>query len=481
MTTPASRPLTRKKARKLAIIHVREMETNLNHISSKTLIFLYLKRERIEAPKTADDESYALRLLCVDWWARKLLTRDRRDREAAQILKGNVAKGREIFCSDDTIKEVKERWSATIENMRHKMIVSDCGDELDMITVMKSSLANPENLRVELMVRMAGFERYADECGDIGMFYTVTCPSKFHRFSGKGTLKNRKYSGASPQAAQRYLTKIWSQIRAELARWNVNLYGFRVAEPHADGTPHWHLLLFMKPDMEYLVTECIQEYALNEDSNEKGAAENRFQSTRIVKEIMTKDGIKKVSATGYIAKYISKNIGFDVGIDSEDATQSTEQTGDRVRAWASTWGIRQFQQIGGVSVTIWRELRRLKHTEIEDETIRQARDCCIASDWAGFLTIMGGNDIKRLEREIQLLKKIAVNEITGEVQLNKYQEIVWKIIGISTHANDVITHLKKWKIIDKSQLECASEIAHFFGTGSREAPSLRPFGALGVL
>ncbi|MGZ4956848.1 MAG: replication endonuclease [Methylobacter sp.] len=475
--------MTRKKARELAIFHIQQIKETcvFSETFSRTLIHFYLHQQRIAPPKAASDESNALRLLCVDWWMRKLLARDRRDREAAQIMKGIVAKGRQIYCSDESLADVKGRWATTMEKMENKLMLSDSGDELDMIEILKSSLANPENRRAELMVRMAGFEQYADDHGHIGMFYTITCPSKYHRFAGKNLQANPNYNGATPKEAQQYLVGVWSKIRAELERWGVKPYGFRVAEPHHDGCPHWHMLLFMPRDYEYLVTETIQEYALEEDGDETGAQEARFTAKRIVKEIITKDGVKKVSATGYIAKYIAKNIGFDIGMDSEDGSLTTDKVSDRVRAWSSTWGIRQFQQVGGAPVSVWRELRRLKDKEIEHDVIRQARDCCIANDWAGFLVVMGGTEVKRIERELQLLKKTVINEVTGEVVLNRYQEIVSKIIGLSSHAIEVITRIKKWTVVDKSYVSTTREIAHFFGDMNARSELFRPFGALGVL
>ncbi len=45
----------------------------------------------------------------------------------------------------------------------------------------------------------------------------------------------------------------------------IHVYGFRVAEPQHDGTPHWHLLLFMPPKDVKQVGSIIRDYAMRED------------------------------------------------------------------------------------------------------------------------------------------------------------------------------------------------------------------------
>ena len=43
-----------------------------------------------------------------------------------------------------------------------------------------SSIANPAIRRMELMNTLAGIETYAARCNHIGLFVTLTAPTRFH-------------------------------------------------------------------------------------------------------------------------------------------------------------------------------------------------------------------------------------------------------------------------------------------------------------
>ena len=79
------------------------------------------------------------------------------------------------------------------------------------------------------------------------LFITVTCPSRMHPWLLRSCKRNSKFDGTLPSQAQQHFCKTWSRICAQLKRDGINIYGFRVAEPHHDGTPHWHLLVFLPP------------------------------------------------------------------------------------------------------------------------------------------------------------------------------------------------------------------------------------------
>ncbi|MGG9011272.1 replication endonuclease, partial [Escherichia coli] len=76
----------------------------------------------------------------------------------------------------------------------------------------------------------------------------------------------------NPKDAQRYLCHIWSLMRTASKDNDLQVYGLRVVEPHPDGTPHWHMMLFCNPRRRNQIIEIMRRYALKEDGNERGAA-----------------------------------------------------------------------------------------------------------------------------------------------------------------------------------------------------------------
>lgn len=289
------------------------------------------------------------------------------------------------------------------------------------------------------MVRARGFEDLAKELGHEATFLTITCPSKYHRSYSTSGHENPKWGGFTPIEGQNYLNKLWQLIRSKLNRLGIRLYGFRVAEPQHDGTPHWHLLLFVEPDHYQSMIEVMREYAMKEDGEEKGAEEHRFTEVKI--------DPSKGSATGYIAKYISKNID---GSDLEDGFYGEDplDAACRVDAWAACWGIRQFQQLGGCSVTVWRELRRLKTVQGLENVAKEIIEAADSGNWKVFTQKMGGVFAMRKEQVFKPYYELSVDNDTGAVKTSQYcdNELVRALKGVATAGRELITRIYQWCI-----------------------------------
>ncbi|HBX9304248.1 TPA: replication endonuclease [Klebsiella pneumoniae] len=382
------------------------------------------------------------RLQKEKWWLGKLRKIHDRWREHLMIATSYVSKVASPYCSEPCLREWVAQKKANFEYLQAMELEDqDTGERTSLLDKVMGSVSNPKIARHELMVRMRGFEDMANEMGLVGMFYTLTAPSRYHATHVHSGKRNDKYCNASPRKTQKYLCNVWSRVRAKWGREGIRTFGFRVAEPHHDGTPHWHLLLFLRPEEVELATDIFHEYALQEDGNERGAAEYRFTAKLIDEEFG--------SATGYIAKYISKNIdgyGMDGEFDHESG-KPVKEMAKRVRAWASRWSIRQFQQIGGAPVSTWRELRRLGSRELvlhpELEAARAAAD---APDWPGYINAQGGPFVTRDCLRVRLHYEYTENG-------NDYGDTVAKITGVYcpfTISEAVIyTRTNDYKIVPK--------------------------------
>ncbi len=261
-----------------------------------------------------------------------------------------------MYASDETVKRRQQQKRKNAKLMENLEAVHDLtGEVCTLAELAATNTSNPAIRRTELMTRVRGLEEFSGQLGFVGLFLTLTTPSRMHaRHSGDGSA-NLKYDDTSPNKAHRYLCKkVWAPVMAKLQREGVDYFGIRVVEPHHDGTPHWHMLVFVKPEHQDNLTAILRDYTLRDSPDEPGAQERRLT----VKAIDPAKG----SATGYVAKYISKNIdGHAVGDDYEaDTPTDSRATAERVEAWASLWRIRQFQFFGAPPVTPYRELRRLQ-------------------------------------------------------------------------------------------------------------------------
>ncbi len=392
-----------------------------------------------------------VRMLDAAWWTRKINKAWDLYTEHAAILMGKVRRGVSPYISNKNLTIYRQRKAAARRWMQQMMVVNhDHQIEISLEEAISKSVSNPQLRRHELMVRMRGFEDAAAELGHTGLFITWTAPSQYHSWrqaaNGK-VVENDKYNGATPQQTQKYLSGLWTKCRSALARAEVPLFGFRVAEPHHDGTPHWHMLVFVHPDKLPHAISIMQRYALSDDKAELIRTKTRFMKTcppftditpRFDWKVMDP---KEGGATGYIAKYIAKNLdGHAVGDDFEAETPA-EEGAVAAGAWSCWHGIRQFQQIGGPSVSVWRECRRLKDPQgpSRDRLLEDIRRSADAANWRAYVDLMGGPVLPRADRPVKLLNII-------KDAASKYGEDVKKVMGVLGLLEQRVSRLDGWVI-----------------------------------
>ncbi len=381
------------------------------------------------------DDAILKRLSDRAFWLRRIRAKSNETIAEVERLLHLVSARRGLYCGDKTMARYEESQVKSEEFLNRSMLVSEDGEHVSLAEISKHNITNPDILFAEWMVRVRGFEQVAEQYNHVAVMATISTPSRMHPIMKASGKANPKFDGTSPKQAHDYLNHVWQLIRAKLSRSHIAPYGMRVAEPNHDGTPHWHILLFVSPEQLKPLKKVIKHYALKDSAHEKGANQYRVNFVDI--------DPKKGSAAGYLAKYIAKNITGIKGANVCDAGGG--MAARRTRAWASAYGIRKFAQIGGPSVTVWRELRRLPEP-VQDEQLEALRQAADSSNWAAFCLLMGGVG-QMAEYQVKPLYSNSDSDVAEHElkNLNHYGEPRRpRVIGLKSSRYEVLTRVKRW-------------------------------------
>lgn len=405
------------------------------------------------------------RAISQHWWRRVLRRKVARVVEFGAVKLGVVNSRDGGYCSDSALARRAAQQKRNAAMLAKRLMRNEAGQIYKLSELAALGTSNQKVRGDELMCRIRGCEDYAVQAGHVGNFWTLTAPSCFHAMTvgregkrGKPR-KNPRYDGVStPRDAQQWLAGRWALVRAKLARLGLKWYGFRVAEPHHDGTPHWHALIWTQtPQDAAKFEEVVRAYWLDFDREDLTAWEKSAAEKHRLKCVEMEAG----GAAGYMAKYVAKSIGHhDIGehLDDVDGFTAAIEAGNvkgwqRVDAWAATWGIRQFQAQGQPPVAAWRELRRVSADQIDGLRVEtgdritariavavhttgiKGEPGYMRACFARFATHMGGMCLPRADYQLQPAKRIT------EV-VNGYGETIEqkKVVGL------VVRSTGKWLI-----------------------------------
>ncbi|EAU4782436.1 replication endonuclease [Salmonella enterica] len=388
------------------------------------------------------------RMISVRFWSRHFRTFTRRWREHLYIVVGDVCRQRSVICSPQWV----QHWLASRKRGREIMAETDLEDEetgetLPLLSAVDASVSNNEKRRAEMLTRVKGLEELAaldhmsQDSDYVALFFTWTAPQQYHAWLETGR-RNRKWNGASPRETQRYFTRTFKNFSTALTRRDIHIFGMHVTESHHDGTPHWHGILFVRREQEATLRDVFEGYANAENCSAHRPGKPPEQSQLMIKPVDKQMG----SLTAYITKHICRNLeGCAPGGRDKETGRPWTELARHSAAWASLWGIKQFQFTGGPPVSVWRELRKLsdqKQADSVSPVFGELHHAAGAGDWAEYTRLQGGLPVARKNLTMRTWYQAA----SEPDECGQYTAIIKGVYLPGTGKAPVATRTRKWKV-----------------------------------
>lgn len=323
------------------------------------------------------------------------------------------------YCSNETVKFIQRRDEKNAEFLkRRSILVKETGQ---LINLYDLHLKQAERKFNESYYIIKNLEAIAIERGLTPYMLTLTAPANYHPNPQNG---RSSFDQSSSYDSQKYLSRTWAKLRSLLNKRGTpfsleRCFGVRTAELHKDGCVHWHILMFIEPNILESFQQCLDFYFTSRQAD--------------VKEI---DG---VAAATYVLKYIGKTVDtsklertdlYDEQADKirKEQDLSTIADVERVRAGIRAMGIRQMQYYGiEKSLTLFRALNKITDPlENLPESVRAILSECRMHDRSN-----GNTKITNfLAFKNFLCDHLANVELIREEILNKHGATTKRVIGV---------------------------------------------------
>ncbi|SFH85499.1 Bacteriophage replication gene A protein (GPA) [Collimonas sp. OK307] len=415
------------------------------------------------------------------FWRRALRVRIMRAREHFFLRMQLIGKGRENYASDSTVRmraaqmERQDAWMKdTVIVPRFYTPQMQKGERSFEALSLAKLAKGPKERFAKLYSFVKALDVLSMQAGLSASMLTLTLEAEWHPNPANG---NNCWNGLAPRAGHQSFCDRWQAVLRDLHRVGIRMSGLRVAEPHQDSCPHYHIWALYRPEHERAILMTIMKYFPNKlkvrspAGHEDDTAGDVMYDTRARLAVdesrpltHAKEGaqveLSRIdrsisSGASYAMKYLLKTVdagdelNLEAGLFVQDDVETQKkkekhkQSAKRVDAFRSVWGINQGQLFGVAKcLTVWDELRALTtapaHRFLKKlwELARGGKDegrieagANIQGNAVGFLRMLGGLDAARNGKS-KLGRRFALGRLVVE-GINRYGDIIRKTKGVT--------------------------------------------------
>ncbi len=318
---------------------------------------------------------------CSLWQRRQVRRQSGEARQHLAAALGTVGRGGAPYADDYSLARWNERQAAQGAWAAERVLSGPDGITVPMVKVVASGQAAQQ---ARMYAMMLGVDELAQRRDLTAVFATVTLPPEWHPGPAEG--RRTWTPDRTPAMADNALRHAWARFRAILADRGVQTLGLRVWEPHKDGTPHMHALLYVLPAQVSMVDDALMTVCPEPRPGQRIASRM---------EVIDR---KRASPASYVMKYILKAIavvpdekdrtpGAGEGVHDDEQLQHYE----RHRAVASERRWRRYAWLGVHGVQrVWQRLLTTKEMPNDaPERVQRAWMALHAGQWADALEALG--------------------------------------------------------------------------------------------